>query len=200
MDSTATDYLWFEEDFPDLADAYCFTLVHKLMPADIIQRLSGDDEPALTGASALVEAAHELYCRPDGARQLIAMTTLGAWTLMIEPSGYLGVTEDRALPASAGTTWISHFTNVNALDLFLWAQDGVVRLTFEPMFPDTRWGSTPDELLDLMHRVGFRFRDDPNPDLSPLAAFALADHLSGIMITPELLQETTFTCGSTKVT
>lgn len=199
MDSTATDYLWFEEDFPDLADAYCFTLVHKLMPADIIQRLSGDDEPALTGASALVEAAHELCCRSDGARQLIAMTTLGAWTLMIEPSGYLGVTEDRALPASAGTTWISHFTNVNALDLFLWAQDGVVRLTFEPMFPDTRWGSTPDELLDLMHRVGFRFRDDPNPDLSPLAAFALADHLSGITITPELLRETTFTCGSTKV-
>ncbi|MGI5324095.1 DUF6461 domain-containing protein [Actinomadura nitritigenes] len=199
MDSTATDYVWFEQDFPDLAEAYCFTLVHKVPPAGILQRLSGGDEPTLTGASELVEAAHEVFRRSSGTRQLIAMTMLGAWTLMIEPNGYLGVTEDRALPASAGTIWISHSTNVNALDSFLWAEDGIVRLSFEPMFPDSRWGTTPDVHQDLMHRIGSHFEEDPETDLSPLAAFALAEHMSGIGITPELLHETTFTCGSAEI-
>ncbi|WP_396446385.1 DUF6461 domain-containing protein [Actinomadura sp.] len=198
MGPTAADYLWFEDRFPDLAEAYCFTFVRDLLPSEILQRLSGREEPALTGASALVDAAYELFDQPDGTRQLIAMTRLGPWTLMIEPNGYLGVSEEIALPASAGTSWISHFTNINALDAFLWAEDTVTRLSFEPMFPDTRGGSTPDEHLDLMKRIGFHFEDDPEPDLSPWAAFALAEHLTGVTLTPELLQETTFTCGSAK--
>ncbi|MFA1546758.1 DUF6461 domain-containing protein [Actinomadura chokoriensis] len=53
MDSTATDYLWFEEDFPDLAEAYCFTLVHPVAPSKILKRLSGADEPALNAAASL---------------------------------------------------------------------------------------------------------------------------------------------------
>ncbi|WP_256356325.1 DUF6461 domain-containing protein [Streptomyces sp. PKU-EA00015] len=40
---------------------------------------------------------------------------------------------------------------------------------------------------------------DTAENLSVPAAFALAEHLTGIRITPELLQETTFTCGSAKI-
>jgi Family of unknown function (DUF6461) len=197
MNTTASDYIWFEERFPDLAEAYCFTLVRELNPSEILERLGGREEPPLTGMTAAVDAAFALFERSDAARQLIAMTAIGPWTLMIEPNGYLGVTEEKVLPASAGTSWISHFTNVNAVDLFLWAEDTVMRLGFEPMFPDERWGTTPDERLDLMHRIGFHFGEDsPETDLSSLAAFALAEHLTGVTLTPELLQETTFTCGS----
>jgi isocitrate lyase len=35
MTATAADYVWFEQRFPDLAEAHCFTLVHKLPPAEI---------------------------------------------------------------------------------------------------------------------------------------------------------------------
>ncbi|MFF0477013.1 DUF6461 domain-containing protein [Streptomyces sp. NPDC004284] len=37
------------------------------------------------------------------------MTTVGTWTLLIEPNGYLGVTEEQALPAPAGASWVSPF-------------------------------------------------------------------------------------------
>ncbi|MFF1482251.1 DUF6461 domain-containing protein [Streptomyces sp. NPDC058301] len=202
MTATAADYVWLNERFPDLAEAYCFTLVHNLAPLDVLARLEGQREPSRSGVEAIVDAAFELLDRSDHTRQFIAMTTLGDWTLMIEPVGYLGVTEERALPGSAGTRWVSHFVNINGLDSFLWAQDTVERLTFEPGMPDRRWGTTPDDLLAAMHHCGFQFWDeisDTAEHLAAEAAFALAEHLSGVRITPELLQDTTFICGSAEI-
>ncbi|MBM9623791.1 DUF6461 domain-containing protein [Streptomyces zhihengii] len=202
MTATAADYLWFEEDFPELANAYCVTLVQGLSPLDVLQRLDGRDEPPRTGADEIDEAAYDLLCADD-ARQLLAMTTVGDWTLIIEPNGYLGVSEDRALPASAGTRWISHFANINGVDAFLWAEDTTKRLSFEPLFPDSRWGTTPDDVLQPMHDIGFQFTaetSDTADSLAGPAAFALAEHLTGIRLTRELLSATTFVCGSTKVT
>lgn len=103
------------------------------------------------------------------------------------------------MPASAGASWISHFLNVNAVGTFLWAEDQSLRLCFDPMFPEDRWGTTPDELLDVMTRIGFYVDGDApesEMDLSSPAAFALAEHLTGIAITPELLQDTTFICAT----
>ncbi|MEU1203298.1 DUF6461 domain-containing protein [Streptomyces sp. NPDC005813] len=202
MTATAADYVWFEECFPDLAEAYCFTLVHNLPPSDVLARLGGQTESSQTGTTAIVDAAFDLLGRSDNARQFVAMTTVGDWTLLIEPNGYLGVTEEKALPASAGTRWVSHFVNINGVDSFLWAEDTAKRLTFEPGFPDQRWGTTPDELLDAMHRSGFQFWDETSDTAEPLAAeaaFALAEHLTGVHITPELLRDATFVCGSTEI-
>ncbi|MFJ7272154.1 DUF6461 domain-containing protein [Streptomyces sp. NPDC099050] len=206
MTKTGVDYAWFENDFPDIAEAYCFTLVRGLSPAELVSRLEGRPESPLRGIAAVVDAAFAQYELGDGDRQVVAMTTVGAWTLLIEPNGYLGVTEERALPASAGTSWVSHFVNVNALGTFLWAEDRALRLCFDPMFPEDRRGTTPDELLDAMTRIGFHV-DVPAPetapeterDLSSPAAFALAEHLTGVAITPELLQDTTFTCATVRI-
>ncbi|WP_405535648.1 DUF6461 domain-containing protein [Streptomyces sp. NBC_00075] len=202
LTATATDYTWFQDLFPDLAEAYCFTLVRDLPPSEVLARLGGKAEPSLTGTEAIVEAAFDLLDRPDSARQLIAMTTVGDWTLLIEPIGYLGVTEERALPASAGTRWVSHFVNINGVSTFLWAEDTVNRLTFEPEVPDQRWGTTPDELLDAMHHSGFQFGDEISDTADYLgveAAFALAEHLTGVHITPEILRDTAFVCGSAEI-
>jgi hypothetical protein len=35
--------------------------------------------------------------------------------------------------------------------------------------------------------------------LATEAAFALAEHLTGVRITPELLRDTTFVCGSAEI-
>ncbi|MDX3539397.1 DUF6461 domain-containing protein [Streptomyces sp. MB09-01] len=202
MTKTGADYAWFENDFPDIAEAYCFTLVRGLSPAELISRLEGRSEAPLQGIAAVVEAAFAQYELEDGDRQLVAVTTVGAWTLLIEPNGYLGVTEERALPASAGTSWISHFVNINAVGTFLWAEDEVLRLCFDPMFPEDRWGTTPDELLDVMTCIGFHVDDgapETEMDLSSPAAFALAEHLTGVAITPELLHDTTFTCATVRI-
>ena len=139
MAPTSADYLWFEEAFPDLAEAYCITLVKGLTPEELLERLQGEALPPLTGTAAMVDAAYEF----TKGRQLVALLRIGGWTLMIEPNGYIGVTEDAALSASAGTTWISHFENINGLDTFLWAENSTILLTFEPIFPDGRWGTPP---------------------------------------------------------
>ncbi|MGN9821742.1 DUF6461 domain-containing protein [Streptomyces sp. SD11] len=202
MTATAADYVWLNERFPDLAAAYCFTLVHNLAPVDVLARLEGQSEPSRTGVEAIVDAAFELLDCSDNTRQFIAMTTVGDWTLLIEPVGYIGVTEERALPASAGTRWVSHFVNINGLDSFLWAQDTAGRLTFEPAVPDRRWGTTPDELLEAMHHCGFQFWNETGntaEHLAAEAAFALAEHLTGVRITSELLQNTRFICGSAEI-
>ncbi|MFF9147527.1 DUF6461 domain-containing protein [Streptomyces sp. NPDC014861] len=199
MTKTGADYAWFEDDFPDIAEAYCFTLVRDLSPTELTSRLEARPEAFLQGISAVVDATFAQYDLEQD-RQLVAMTTVGTWTLLIEPNGYLGVTEEQALPASAGTSWVSHFTNINAVGTFHWAEDQVLRLCFDPMFPEDRWGAEPDELLDVMRRIGFHLEvEDPEPDFSPQAAFALAEHLTGVAVTPALLRDTTFTCATVRI-
>ncbi|MFD5787532.1 DUF6461 domain-containing protein [Streptomyces sp. NPDC127037] len=200
MTTTGADYVWFEDDFPDIAEAYCFTLVRGLTPDDLVSRLDGRREEPLRGIDAVVDAAFAEFQREGGARQMVALTTVGEWTLLIEPNGYLGVTEEYVLAASAGVSWVSHFVNVNAVGTFLWAEDRDLRLCFDPMFPEDRWGAAPDGLLDVMRRVGFHFgEDEPEPDLSSPAAFALAEHLTGVALTPEILRDTTFSCATVRV-
>jgi Family of unknown function (DUF6461) len=49
-----------------------------------------------------------------------------------------------------------------------------------------------------MRRVGFRLSDgeDASPQLHTEAAFALAEHLIEIRLTPALLDEATHLCGT----
>ncbi|MCF2532217.1 DUF6461 domain-containing protein [Yinghuangia soli] len=202
MVATGAAYGWFDELFPDLAEAYCITLVEGIAPEELVRRLGGADGTASTewtestGVSGLADAAFALLEESGDREQLLAMTRVGAWTLLIEPNGYLGVSEDRALPASVGTRWVSHFVNINGVDSFVWAEDGGLRLAFEPTFCESRWGSDPDGSLDAMRAAGFDFAPDPPDDYAPgLACFALAEHLTGVVLTEDLLRDGAFRCG-----
>ena len=200
MATIAADYMWFEEDFPDLAESYCVTLVHNVPPNELLSRLGGQAEPEVTGITALVDTAYDLW-GPSITRTYFGMTTLGPWTLMIEPNGWHGVNEKKALPASAGTRWISHYDNANANNdgSFLWAEDTELQLHFELRDADCRSGTRADDLLDVIRRLGFTFPEEPtetDDDLAVPAAFALAEHLTGIRVTPALLQDATYTCGT----
>ncbi|MFA7768219.1 DUF6461 domain-containing protein [Streptomyces sp. NRRL S-448] len=133
----------------------------------------------------------------------MGMTTLGPWALMIEPNGWHGVNENKALPTSAGTRWISHYDNANANDdgSLLWAEDTELQLHFELRHADYRSGTRAGDLLAVIRRLGFTFPDEPTEVEDELAvpaafAFALAEHLTGIPVTPVLLQDTTFICGT----
>ncbi|MEU9377745.1 DUF6461 domain-containing protein [Streptomyces sp. NPDC048255] len=78
MTKTGADYAWFENDFPDIAEAYCFTLVRGLSPAELMARLEGRSEAPLQGIAAVVDAAFAQYDLEQGDRQLVALTTVGA--------------------------------------------------------------------------------------------------------------------------
>ncbi|MGV9707494.1 DUF6461 domain-containing protein [Streptomyces sp. NPDC003483] len=63
-------------------------------------------------------------------------------------------------------------------------------------------GTTPDELPDAMHDIGSQFCGKPSDvaeHLATQAAFALAEHVAGVSITPELLRDADVVGGSTEI-
>ncbi|MEW2358450.1 DUF6461 domain-containing protein [Spirillospora sp. NPDC029432] len=197
MAPTAADYAWFDERFPDLAEAYCFTLVRGLTPAQVLARLGArTGGPQVKGVEALSRLSYDTYPERAGNELVVGVTPVGGWALAVEPNGYIGVSEEAAVPLSAGSRLVSHSTNVNAVGNFFWVEDGDVRLTFEPLFPSSRWGGTPDALLGEMREAGFDLQDGDDANLDcGAAAFALAERLTGVRITPEILTDSTFLCG-----
>ncbi len=198
MAATADDYTWFGVLFPYLAEAYCLTLGRGVSGAQLLGRLGAADQPRrITGAAALTDAA---YATQDpGTRSFIgAADAGGGWTLAAEPNGFTGVTAPRMLPVSAGTRIVSHFRNVNALDEFCWFEDGAVRLCFEPLGPRNRTGTEADAHLDLMRQAGFVLDsgDDEYDGMQLEASFALAKELTGVRVTPDLLDSAPCLCAS----
>ena len=201
MSATALDYTWFSDRFPGLAEAYCLTLVKGLTPAGLLGRLGAREECRVTGAEELLEPAYQAWEEHEGERLFVAATAVGDWALAVEPNGYLGTLDEAIIPLSKGTRLVSHFRNVNAVDHFYWLDDGDVCLHFEPLFPTDRDGSDPDGLVEAMRQVGFDLdeNDDASDEFNTEAAFALAEHLTGVRLTPEVLETATYLCGTAPI-
>ncbi|WP_369206199.1 DUF6461 domain-containing protein [Streptomyces sp. PU-14G] len=192
--STAADYGWLEEQYQHLMEAYCVTLVQGLSPDALLTALEAEPGERITGVAELGRLTDEEWRL--GA-YFVGIASVGDWSLMVEYNGYLGVDDTRMLPVSRGRTVVSHFRNINAVDHFSWYEDGVTRLHFEPLFPRRRDGSHPDELLTAMRESGFDLSegDDASFDGHTEAAFALAERITGVRLTPELFASAEFVCA-----
>jgi hypothetical protein len=202
MAATAADYAWFEESFPGLAEAYCLTLVRGLSPPQVLARLGArTNGPYVTGVGRLpsldlgrdeflvaVTVVENVPDVPD------ASADARSWALAVEPGGRLGVTEEAIVPLSAGTRLVSHSSGAGGPDRFCWLEDGEVRAWFEPPAPGRREGGAAGTLREAMRSAGFDVEGDGS-GFSVAAAFALAEHLTGVRVTPELLRESSFLCG-----
>ena len=188
MTARALDYGWFRLLFPDLAKAYCFTLIRGMPPEQFLGRLGATGETRqLKSVDALAEAAEPGF---------IAATEAGNWTLAIEPGGVLGTTEGRMRSLSNGTRLVAHSREASAVDRFCWLENGTPILTFAPLYPTRRSGAEAHEWTGLMRDVGFAVDgEDLYREGVPGAPFALAQELTGVRITPALLDETPFTCA-----
>lgn len=198
--ATATDYSWLNDRLPGLAEAYCLTLTRDLAPEEFLARIGARPVPDCTGVSALFEPSLNLWGEHgDEAGLLIGVTTAagdgGNWALGVEINGFLGVTDRIIVSLSEGTRLVSHFRNVNAAGRFCWVEDGDVRLEFDPLFATDRHGRTPDALLSIMPGVGFDLREDGEAEHPAEAAFALAERLTGVRVTAELLEDAVYKCG-----
>lgn len=214
----ATDYTWFEERYPDLGEAYCLTQVQGLAADELLRRfdaLPASDAVGLKAVTARWEAYEDGVDEEDeedegtGAyeeaaalfdpaedRLLVAVTELDGWALAIEPNGYLGSLDTVIPRLGEGTRLISHFRNVNAVDHFHWWEDGIRRLHFEPLFPDQRDGSDADApgMPELLAACGFNLGTEEFAQHTE-AAFALAERLTDVRLTPERLEAATFRIG-----
>ncbi len=117
----------------------------------------------------------------------------GPWTLAVEINGFAGTLGKLMAPASAGTRIVSHFTNMKGHRLSSWWEDGELRTRFE--WPHNRSGSTPDALVDAMARAGFDLDDDEQAGPGIPENLALAEQLTGVRVTAELLDNATHGAG-----
>ncbi|MFI7707839.1 DUF6461 domain-containing protein [Nonomuraea sp. NPDC049480] len=188
MIATPGDYAWFSyERFPELAEAYCFTYVRGLAPEQLVVRLGGrlEDFTPMT-LEKLIETSH----RNSYDTAFLGATTIGDWAFIVEPNGGLGADEEIITSLSAGTRLVSHFRDVEGVEYFYWSEDGKIRFCF---IADEGYSEeVPDEVVETMQRIDADYRH-LYPSDGP--AFLLAEHLTGITLSPELLEGSTYLCG-----
>ncbi|MFG2841915.1 DUF6461 domain-containing protein [Kitasatospora sp. NPDC048296] len=202
----ATDYTWFEKRYPVLGEAYCLTQVQGVGAEELLRRFDALTGREVTGLDAVLaawetfddgedEEAEELFDL-DEDRILVAVAELDGWALAVEPYGYLGSLYEVVPRLGEGTRLVSHFRNVNAADHFHWWEHGTCRLDFEPLFVDQRDGTDAEApgTPELLTACGFQL-DGERYELHTEAAFALAERLTDVRLSPERLEAATFRLG-----
>jgi hypothetical protein len=190
--ATAADYRWIAE--PGFAawieGGYCLTFVRDVRAAALIDLLRGSRRGTVPDLAGLDERSFAAWQGPDAGRLLLAgVRDLPEGALMIEVNGYLGVTASVMEPVARLAEVVAHFQNVNALDQFTWWRDGVALLDFEAVTGVMLTEPSPEVRALVAACVPLArdpLEDVPWADIRP-GVFALAERITGLRITPELL-------------
>ncbi|MEV4453878.1 DUF6461 domain-containing protein [Streptomyces mirabilis] len=202
---TAQDYAWIRSS-PVFRNAieggYGLTLVRGIAPSDVLRVMGAEPQGTCTGVDALTERYMDQRDATDyWDDSFIAGTftvpgTDGDWTLVLQFDGGVGMRPRLLEALSAAGRAVMHSSNGGApIDLFHWYEAGELRTSFE--WPIDRYGSTPDELVPLMREIGFDLTEDgtgPSTD-TKAAVLALAERLTGVRLTEELLKDAEYHFG-----
>jgi hypothetical protein len=205
---TARDYAWIRSS-PlfryALEVGYTLTLVRGVAPREVLQVMEAEPQGTCTVADALIERQDELGDPADYWDEsfIAGAFTIpgkgGDWTLVLNVGdGGMGM-QSRFLEAlSDGGRAVVHSSNGGKpMHFFHWYEDGELRTTFE--WPTARAGSTPDALNSVMREVGFELSDDAVETSERVdtkaAVFALAERLTGVRVTEEVLRDAEYQLG-----
>jgi hypothetical protein len=205
---TAHDYAWIRSSALfgyALETGYTLSLVRGVAPREVLQVMGAEPQGACTGADALIERQDELGDPTDYWDESFVAGAFtvpgegGDWTLVLHVAdGGMGM-QSRFLEAlSGGGCAVAHSSNGGKpMHFFNWYADGELRTTFE--WPTARAGSTPDALNSMMREVGFALSDDEAETSERVdtkaAVFALAERLTGVRVTEELLRDAEYQLG-----
>jgi hypothetical protein len=198
--SSAEDYEWADDWYDSIGQAYCLTLAEGLTPAQFLDRISAVPSGTSEGLEAIGIRSQQLWEQDPVSRAIIGVTEVrdadgSPWALGVEVNGFLGATPEVIGPLSAGTRVVSHFANASA-ERFYWMADGRVALTFDPLFPQDREGSESRAATGKLRAAGFSLADDAeNIDHPTASAFALAQHITKVEVTRDLLETATYELG-----
>jgi len=204
---TADDYAWIRSSplfRHALEVGYTLTLVRDVAPEEVLRVMEAEPQGLCTGVDPLIERQYELLDATDywDAPSIAGAFTVpgesGDWTVVLHFDG-CGM-QPRFLEAlsSKGGRAVVHSSNGGKpIHLFHWYEDGRLRTTFE--WPAAREGSTPDALNPVMREVGFDLSDDEGDTGVPVdtkaAVLALAERLTGVRVTEELLRDAEYQLG-----
>ncbi|WP_432927841.1 DUF6461 domain-containing protein [Microbispora sp. CA-135349] len=184
-----------------LGSVFGVSFVRGLAPREVLVRL-GVDESTIDEMTfeELDENAAECLEVSDGMDAAWAgAVRSGDWTVLVEPGGWRVVAEEGVLErVSRETEVVAVSRHDYASDDFIHAIDGQVITQFQPLAPHLRSGEDPDRWIGAMRDVGLGRTgfDDPMPQAPIAAAFALAGVITGVDLSPALL-EMTFLAGTT---
>ncbi|MGW2640974.1 DUF6461 domain-containing protein [Streptomyces sp. NPDC001348] len=205
---TAHDYAWTGSSplFGYALEAgYTLTLVRGVAPGEVLRVMGAEPLGSCTGADALIERQDELRDPADYWDEAFVAGAFsvpgegGDWTLVLHVGeGGMGM-QPRFLEAlSAGGRAVVHSSNGGKpMHFFNWYEDGELRTTFERS--TSRDGGTPDALNPVMREVGLALSDDEGETNglfhTKAAVFALAERLTGVRVTEELLRDSEYQLG-----
>ncbi|MEU8820270.1 DUF6461 domain-containing protein [Actinoplanes sp. NPDC048796] len=177
------DYGWFEITGPGLSVGSCLTFVRGRTSDEVAHALGGSVIGRIVGLDDLDE--HNFS---------VAVTELTGGALIVEQYSQLGTDEEILETLSQGTDVATVYHSEHNDELFIWAKDGDVRVSFDFRNASWREGSEPDALLDVLRAMGFNLGpDDPDdPDYvfdeqASGRAFDLAEHVTGVRLTEAVL-------------
>lgn len=204
---TAQDYAWIRSSpvfRTALEGGYGLTLVRGVSPSDVLRAIGAEPQGTCTGVDALIEQHMDQRDATDYrddsfiAGAFTVPGTDGNWTLVLQFDGGVGMRPRFLEALSADGRAVAHSTNGGApIDLFHWYEAGELRTSFE--WPTGRYGSTPDDLVPVMREIGFDLTEDedgsgPSTD-TKAAVLALAERLTGVRLTEELLKDAEYHLG-----
>ncbi|MET7568320.1 DUF6461 domain-containing protein [Streptomyces sp. NPDC005492] len=179
-----------------LLEGYTLTLVRGLSPQEFLDLIGAEPQGDFAGFDAFVARDHAFQeDEVDWGDHFFvgAIPVRGEdadWVLALEINGGIEIHTDAMNHATSGTRGVSHFLSPNASHLFSWWEDGELRTRFEG--PLHREGSTPDDLVDHMRRAGCDFETG----YCGLEEYiALAEELTGVRVTPDMLQNGVYSTG-----
>lgn len=173
--ATARDYAWVQEWE---GNGYCVALVEAPRASDVLVAML-PDPPMPIGKAPEVRAWAREQGFPHYATAVEA-TELGGRVVSFEGNGYLATLDDVLRRLTERRTAIVLFCNVNAVMRFIYVKNRTVIRTFDPLLYDNRsmWIGKP-----LPEEKGLPF----GVDGAMPSAFALAERISGVTLTRELL-------------
>jgi hypothetical protein len=170
---TEAEYSWAE------ADAFCITFVEAAATVAVLERMVGG---CSTGIVSIAEARKWAWAQaaPDYG-SVIQGGSVGGWAVTVEGNGYTATLPEVVRRISKGSRAIVVFRNIHGHAAFLYAVDGVVTRSFDPLFYDdpTPWDGPP-----LREESGLDFGNHPMA-----SAFACAERLTGFRFTADLLDD-----------
>jgi hypothetical protein len=214
MATTYQDYLWFnDEKFGGWrANGHVVSLIRDATADGVLDALGAVGRRRTgVGYDGFRQRSLEfemlgLVPRTTQTVQTVGVADIGeGWVLLIQQnSEYLGVDDKLFGPVITHHEVVSHFSNVNANSRFVWWRDGQRQISFDAMSPtmDLEHARTASPVesatvLRLIAEVGGIDLDDYYGTRTEFfhieGCFALAERLTGVGVSKDLLESTEFT-------